>query len=186
MEDIIEAAKGKFSRDEIEGFIHMGQRITSKAVLTAACEVLKTSSHKDAERLVARLEKLIPKAAGVVVIDLHGMDMKLNISLSVCPADYVAEILVPEDDGFKRDLYQQYDNIKKLAVTYWKQFSEDNKILVDQLNECCPGVFDDLKIGEGAASTTVYFDAGCPKRAGVFPYYTDLKGQPFVKKGGKK
>lgn len=186
MEEIIDAAKGKFTREEIENFIHMGRRITSKAVLTAACEVLRLSTHVDAPRLIARIEKLRPAAAGVVVIDLNGLDMKLNITLSICQADYAADLLVPDDPEFKKDLYKQYDNIKQLAVAFWKQFTEEESGLFAQLKECCPGAFDELKIGTGNASTTVYFDEACPKRAGVFPYYTDLEGKPFVKKQGRK
>lgn len=184
MEEIKTAARKNFSEQEIDDFIHMAKKITCKAVLTHVCEILKTVEHTDAPRLIARLEKLMPVAAGCIIVDLAQIEMKLNISLSICPRDYVASIPVPDDPGFKQDLYSQYDAVKKLAVQYWRQFSEDEADLVTQIAAACPNVnFDELVIGSGTANTTLYFDETCPKRCGIFPYYTDLSGRPFVKRG---
>jgi len=184
MEQIKEAAKEKFSETEIDDFINMGTKLTSKAVLSAALEVLRTSTHADAPRLIERFTRLIPQAAGVIIVDLNGLDMKLNIALSICPRDYIADIMVPDDPSFKKDLYSQYDLLKNLAMAYWKQFTEDNAGLITQMKECCPTAnFDELTVGIGDANTTLFFDDACEKRAGVFPYYTDKNGLPYVKKG---
>ncbi len=184
MEQIKEAAREKFTEAEIDDFINMGTKITSKAVLAGVCEVLRASTHANAVRLIERLEKLMPAAAGVIEIELAGLDMKLNIALTLCPVDYAADIPVPDDAGFKKDLYTQYDMIKQLAVAYWKQFATDYEGLVTQLKECCPGAnFNELTIGKTSTdNTTLYFDITCAKRIGVFPYYTDMNGLPYVKK----
>lgn len=177
-----------FSDEDVNQFVNMAQTMASKSVLTHICDILAEAPDRGyaaADRLIERVEKAKPNNfSGYTHIDITGMDIKLHISLTICPNDYKAEIEVPPDDAFIKDLYGQYNFIKQLAVAYWQQFQRENTDLFDRIKQARPDVdFTELKISSPDA-TTLYFDKECSRRIGLLPYYVDKHGKPLRK--GKK
>jgi hypothetical protein len=128
-----------------------------------------------ADRLVRQVKKTMEyDYSGYVDVEISNCDISLRIQLTLCNADYVAAIEVPNDEKFIKDLYDQYNFLKQAAISYWKQYKAEYPDLVAEIG------IQDLVIDE-KSPTTLYFDPLCPKRIGLFPYYVDAKGNPLRK-----
>lgn len=192
--EIKKAAGEKFTEKEIGDFLNMAARLASKSILNALIEVISEHIEKgfdsvEGDRLIGRIRELMPyKEAGYtrIELDLPGMNIgELHISLSLVPLGYRTEIDVPPNDEFIKDLCKQYVFIKQTACAYWKQFCEENQEIAKRVREYCNDIdFSELVI-DPANNTTLYWDPACKKRIGIFCYYVDKQGKPFVKKGNK-
>jgi hypothetical protein len=194
IDEIKKAAGDKFSSREIDDFLNMASKLSSKAILTAVVCIITEGIErgldaKEGNRLAGRIREIMPyKEAGYTCIELNLPDLKLNlnISLSLVDVGYKTEIDVPPNKEFINDLCKQYVFTKQTACAYWKQFCQEQPEIIQRLREYRPDVdFSELVI-DPTNDTTMYFDPECKKRVGIFCYYTDRQGKPFYKKGGKK
>jgi len=195
IDEIKKAAEGKFSEKEIDDFLNMAAKLTSKAILTALIHVITEGVELgvdtvEGNRLAGRVKELMPyQEAGYTRIELNmpGTPIGgLHISLSLVDLGYKTEIDVPDDKEFIKDLCQQYMFLKQTACAYWKQFCEEQQEIIKRIREYRTDVDFSELIVDPTNNTTMYFDPACKKRVGIFCYYVDKKGQPFYKKGGKK
>ena len=178
-------ATNNFSEKEVEDFVNMGKILASKAVLSALTAVINDGvtmnlSATTAERLSGRVKSLMPyEYSGYADVELAGMDIRLRIQLALCNRNYKAEVQVPDDEGFIKDLYTQYDFLKKMAIAYWKSFMEDNADLVTEIMEYRADVDFTMMTIDSSSPTTLYFDPNCEKRVGLLPYYVNKQGVPM-------
>lgn len=182
----IDKTNGKFTAEEIESIITMTNRLAEKPVLYALIKVLEDSpsrgfSQEEASELIDQIRNLLKyNYCGFVQCTFNEIAHKLNISLSIVPQDYICQIDVPHED-YAKDVYDKYNVVKSAALTYWKQFTEDNSELISQLKKYRPDLEFDLVI-DNSNPTTLYFDPKCPFRIGIFPYYVDQYNRPLKKK----
>ena len=187
LDELRKKAAGKFSDTEIENFINLGKKLTSKAVLSAlVCVVMEGPAHgfdkPECERLRKKIERLnSEKSSGYTQVGFRETAVCLNICLSLVPIGYKTEVDIPHE-SYAADLYKQYDFLKNTAVAYWRQFTEDNTILYKRICDYRSDVdFSQLLI-DTANPTTLYFDPACAKRVGIFCYYVDEQGNAYYKK----
>jgi len=187
IEELKEKAKEKFSEEEIQKFIQMGKVLCSKSVLSAViCIIMegptKGKDPRIAKKLKTKIEAAMPYTyCGYTQVGFHEFEFKLNICLSLVDLGYKTEIDIPHE-GYAKDLFAQYDFLKKTAQAYWRQFAEEHKKLYRQICEYRSDVdFSQLVIDSGNI-TTMYFDPECKKRVGIFAYYCDANNQPYYKK----
>lgn len=184
---IATAANAKFTAEEIDQFISMGASLTSKAVLSAAVEVLKEGpAHgfpaKTSKRLVRQVEAAMPcKGVGFVSCEFREIPEILAIHLVIVPRDYKAEVDIPHAD-YAQDLFAQYNFLKNLASAYWAQFVEQNQELYTEMCEYRADVNWTLTVDPNSP-TTMYFDPASAKRVGLFAAYRTPAGQMMYKRG---
>ena len=180
-------ASKDFSEDEVNDFINSGKKLASKAVLSALICVIKEGSAKnlsadEATRLTKKIEKLMPyNYSGFVQCAFKETSYLLNICLSLVDKDYKTDIDIPHA-SYARDLFQQYDFLKNIAVAYWKQFCEEQPELLKRIADYRRDVDFSQLIIDPNNPTTMYFDPECARRVGLFAYYVDQQGRPFYKK----
>jgi hypothetical protein len=192
LNELRERASKDFNRDEINNFITMGKQLASKAVLSALVCVLrengpvddiagKSAREKESARLIKKIEKLMPyDYSGFVTCSFKEIPYILNITLSLVNRDYKTDIDIPHE-SYAKDLFEQYNFLKNIACAYWRQFSEENPTLIERIAKHRPDVdFNSLVVDQNSP-TTLYFDANCPRRIGLFCYYTH-EGRTFYKK----
>ncbi len=181
--DLIERAKEKFSEGEIENFIKMGKVLTSKSVLSAVIEVVKEGPDaRESARLVKTITKRMPyDASGYVSLAFKEIPYTLNVTLSIVEKGYKTDIDIPSAD-YARDLFTKYDFLKETARAYWRQFIEEHPELHRRICKYRPDVDFSALTVDPENPTTMYFDANCTRRIGIFCYYLDENGQPFYKK----
>ena len=185
---IREAASEKFTQEEIDDFIQMGKRIASKSVLSAIIEVISEGptkhnlDKKEAVKLCKLVTKVMPyKDSGFTQCEFTEIPHKLNICLSIVPKDYRTDISVP-DAKYAKDLFEQYNFLKALAVAYWRQFSEDYNALFRRIcNYRADLNLADLVV-DPKNPTVLYFDPDSDKRVGIFGYFVDKNNRPFYKR----
>lgn len=189
--EIKENAKDKFSEKEIDDFIQLGRILSSKSVLSGLIEVLKEGpsrgfSTPESDRLVKRITALMPCAySGFTNIEITGMDIRLNLSLTICEKDYVTAVDGPDDPEFIKDLYAQYNFLKNTASAYWKQFCQEQPDIYNRICQYRTDIdFSELVV-DTDSPTTMYFDPLCTKRIGILAYYVDKNGKPYMKRTKK-
>lgn len=182
------AASSKFSKQELDQFIMMGKRLASKSVLTAIMNVVKEGATKhnldakESAKICSLVTKMMPcQDSGFTQCIFAEIDHKLNICLSIVPKDYKCDVSIP-DIKYAKDLFEQYNFLKGIAVAYWKQFSEDYNALFRRIcNYRADLNLSDLII-DAENPTTMYFDPESEKRIGIFCYFVDATGKPFHKR----
>lgn len=183
LKELRNKTKCNFSDDEVAKFINLGNVLASKSVLHALCHVLHDGRDKKVgHELVKKVTELMPyDYSGHSSISFHEIPYKLNIFLSLVDRNYRTDIDIPSED-YSKDLYEQYNFLKKVAVAYWKQFSEENPDLLKEISIHRPDLDFTSLIIDANNPTTMYFDPECSKRIGIFCCYVDEKGVPFYKK----
>lgn len=187
LNDIREKMRDKYSENEINDFINMGERISSKPVLTALSEVIKHKASVNAQELCAEIEEFKPyRDCGYVSLEFNETPMHLNICLSIVDRDYTTVVDIPSRD-YINELFSKYDFLKQIAVSYWHTFCERNMEFMERVRAACPDVdFTKLKT-DSETKTTLFWDEETPKRVGIFCYYVDRDGKPYYRKNnGKK
>lgn len=188
LKHIRETASEKFTHDEIDDFIQMGKRIASKSVLSAIIEVISEGptkhnlDKKEATKLCKLVTKMMPyKDSGFTQCEFIEIPHKLNICLSIVPRGYRTDISIP-DAKYAKDLFEQYNFLKALAVAYWRQFSEDYNALFRRIcNYRADLNLADLVV-DSNNPTVLYFDPNSDKRVGIFGYFVDKNNRPFYKR----
>lgn len=193
LEELKAKAAEKFSKKEIDDFMNMGRKLASKPVLSALKEVImaKTPNGDDpvdteeAKKICAKIDKLMPyNYCGYVSIGFKPSEFMgtLNISLSIVPRDYKTEIDIPSTD-YAKDLFEQYDFLRKTAVAFWHTWMEENPDLLRRIADYRPDVdFSKLQVDPESHYSTLFWDAATSKRVGIFCYYVDAHGRPYYKK----
>lgn len=170
------------SKEEIQQFIDAARTLASKAVLTALIHVVNDRPIPVNEDLAQEIRELMPcNYSGYASITIEEIKWTLNISLTIAERDYRVETLLPSEN-YAKDLYDQYDFLRRIACAYWHQFREEHPALIAKIESHRPDVdFTSLHI-DPANNTTLYFDPLCTKRISLFTYYLDDQGRPFHKK----
>jgi hypothetical protein len=181
LDEMHKLANGKYSKKEIKDFIAMGTKFSQKAVLTL---LMKTLRHNDiaanSQLLSDIAAKITVKSPAFSQIEVNTMDIKLNVQLTISEKDFKVPAEVP-DDTVARELFAQYDFLKRISIAFWRQWREDYPELFKRITAACPKVdFSELIIASDIP-TLMYFDETAPERISVFCYWVDAAGNPFRK-----
>ena len=186
-EKIIQEASKKYTKEEINAVIKMGEQMASKAVLTMLISVIeegptKGFDKKECSELVRLVKQRMKyEYSGYMQCEFDEIDFKLNISLTIADRVYQADISIP-DARYAKDLYDKYNFLKRIAVAFWAQFVEENNALFKRICAYRKDVnFAELVVDQ-KSPTTLYFDPDSKKRVGILPYYVDAQGRPLLKK----
>lgn len=187
LNEVREKAAEKFSNEEINSFITAGKQLASKAVLSMLVCLIKEGPSRgldqaESNRLCKKIERVMPyNYCGYTSISFNETSYILNICLSLVEQGYKTDISIPSN-SYAKDLFAQYNFLKKIAVAYWQQFTEEQPALVKRISEYMRDVdFSELKIDK-ENPTVMYFDSKSKKYVGIFCYYTDPQGRPVYKK----
>lgn len=175
-----------FSDEELQQFMTAGKQLASKPVISAVIAIIEEGPSKgfdkdEADNICKRLKQLMPyNYCGFTQVEFREVSYKLNISLSLVPRTYKAEVEVPTQE-YAKDLYQQYDFLKNIAIAYWRQFIEDNDTLFKRICNYRTDIDFSQLVIDKINPTTMYIDPECDKRIGIFPYWVSANGQPLFK-----
>lgn len=181
------AASDKYTPDEIDSFINMEKRLTSKPVLYALMEVIKEGSSKGFNKKKSEslcqnvLEKLQYNECGYISLTFKETSYILGVSLTLVEKNYRTDVNIPSED-YVKDLYEKYDLLKQCAAAFWGKFCIENPELLKDIAEYRKDVdFSSLKV-DAENPTTMYFDPESKMRVGIGCFYIGPDNQVYYKK----
>lgn len=156
---------GQPTLEEIQNLIATSERLAKHAIMDLLSEY-------DEKFKVPKDEPW-----GFMQISFDEFPDKLNINLIKVDASYRSSIMIPA--GYEKQLFEKYNIIKSMAITYWAYIIQTSPNIKARLNELHPTIdFSELKVDK-ANPTTLYFDEHFHKRIGIFCCYMDADGKLF-------
>lgn len=154
------------TEEDINNIINTATRLCGHAVISLLCEY------------DMKYKELIADAPwGYMQLALEETTDKLNINLVKVNKEYRCSVAIPR--GYEKALFEKYNMIKSLAVTYWAYLLIIHPELTGELKALAPDTdFSSLKV-DNDNPTTLYFDKEYPKRLGIYCCYMDADGKTF-------
>ena len=183
MEEMVKDASKKYSKEEIETYMDLGNKLACWPVLSEVTRIVESRSNMSpsAQQLITDILNTIPsKQCGHISIQMReengeplikdGSDeVLLGMSLSITKVNEYPSINVP--DVFVNDVLANMHNLLNTAVAFWSSYSSKHKKLVSKLAKIVPKVdFSKLK-QDSVHKNILYFDEQSATRICVFCYY---------------
>ena len=184
LEESLEAAKAKFSEAEIQQFITMGKALAGRAVCGLLEKyVLSGDDNGERSKIIAKLRNVSPKEVGKVEIEFEepelADELRLIICLSLVENKYKTDIVVP-NAKYQKDLYEQYNFLKGIALAYYRQFAETHKALFERIKKFLPEMDLNELVVDPDSPTTMFIESEFQHRIGILAFYVGKDGKPFA------
>jgi hypothetical protein len=195
MEELKEAAREKFTDDEIDAFINMGEKLACYPVLSEFINIIESRPGFDLEgkKLVDRITSTIKyKKCGHISLPLHDEndqpvipcqngEIVIGMSLSITKKDEKPEFYAPPE--FINDLLKHMSHLIATAKAFWQSYSTKHKKIIKAAAKYCPNVDFGILKNKSDDAIMLYFDENSPTRVCVFTYYyNNVTGEVLIRK----
>lgn len=185
IKDAVDRTGNQYTEEEVRNFASMAVKLARAPIVRLLTKMI--DARQSDSPLKDDLAALCPeKAAFSCPIGLPDdvqkeIKMKsINVWLANGPKSHKPVIDAPSEE-FANMIYSNYEYLKKVAQTFWKQFQIQNPYLTSQLRELLGNNINDLKIDPNNL-TTMYFDEDFPDRIVILAAFADSDGNLYRKK----
>lgn len=185
VKDAVERTENKYTEEEVRNFASMATKFARAPIVRLLTKMVDKKGGR--QSLKDDLAAICPeKAAFACPIELpadvqNEIKMKsVNVWLANGPKNHKPVIDAPSEE-FAQLIYTNYEYLKKIAQTFWKQFQMQNPYLTSQLRELLGTDINELKIDPNNL-TTMFFDEEFPDRIVILAAFADSKGTLYLKK----
>lgn len=185
IQDAVQRTGGQYTEEEIRNFASMAVKLARAPVTLLLTKMITAANGR--ESLAKEIQALCPeKSAFACPLKLpedvqKEIKMKsINVWLANGPKSHKTSIDVPNEE-FAKNVYANYEYLKRVAQAYWQQFQLQNPYLTSQLQELLGPEISELKVDE-KNKTTMYFKEDFPDRIVILAAFADFEGNLYRKK----
>ena len=188
LEESLEAAKQKYTPEQIAEIMSLGVNCAGKAVLNLVIKyvemapIVEGQSENKRKKIIQQLKTLQPNVTSPLELEFQEEDMrgwKMIALLSIVTPEHYRPIAEVPNAGYAEDLYRNYDGLKQFARAYWRQFVESNPKLYKLISCFVPSVvWNELEIDPKEPTTLGWDFANFPARVGILVFYVGPDGRP--------
>ncbi len=195
VEELKDAAKEKFTDEEIDTFINMGEKLACYPVLSEFINVIESKPGFDLEgkKLIDRITSTMKyKKCGHIslplrdendqpIISNNDGEIVIGMSLSITKKDEKPEFYAPPE--FINDLYKHMSHLIATSKAFWQTYCTKHKKIIKAAAKYRPDVDFGVLKNKSDDAIMLYFDENSPTRICVFTYYYNANtGQVLIRK----
>lgn len=190
LDESLEAAKQKYTPEQIAEIMNLGVNAAAKVVLGTCIKHIEGAplptggSENKRKKLIQALKLAQPKTVSPLELEFQEPELRgfrMLCMLSIVTKEHFRPVAEVPNAGYAEDLYRNYDGLKQFARAYWRQFAESSPKLYARVCEFMPSVdWNELRVDE-KEPTTLCWDPSLPHRVGILVFYVGPDGRPFTR-----
>ncbi len=188
--DIVAQLGGRFTADEISGYITMSTHFVRRPIFNLIDRLL--TGHANHDSIMAELDAIddgVTKAITITNVPAEaitelGPKAQLNIWFALGDKDYAHRLRVPTDE-FGVTVVRHYEFLRKCAAAVWRTFQMDNSTLYARIQAALGDSVSEIKM-DPANNRTMGFDLSRPERIVMIAAWSTGGAFAAKSKSGKK